>query len=109
MKIPSKVRIGGVDYSIQYEPNVRTGTTLLYGKIEFGECVITLSDTDGKSHQHQCITFWHEVLHGIAEHANLVLPEGDEDRIIDTLAKGIYQVLQDNGAALFDLAVKEAE
>lgn len=109
MKIPNKVRIGGVDYEVKTESNVRVGNDLVYGKIEYGDCVITLSDTDGQNHQHRCITLWHEILHGITEHACLDMPQNDEEKIIDTLAKGIYQVLQDNGAALFDLAVKDGE
>lgn len=109
MKIPNKVRIGGVDYEIKTESNVRIGNDLAFGKIDYGDCIITLSDTDGKNHQHRCITLWHEILHGITEHACLDLPQDDEEKIIDTLAKGIYQVLQDNGAALFDLAVEDSK
>lgn len=106
MKIPNKVRIGGVDYDVKFEPNVRIDSRILYGKIEFANSTITISTSEGESHQHKCITLLHEILHGIAYHASLELPEEIEEKIIDTFAKGMYQVLQDNGQVLFDLAVK---
>ena len=63
---------GGVEYAIKYEPNLR-----------------------------RCQTLWHEILHGIRNHAGLVIE--NEEEVVEMFAKGIYQVLQDNGARLFDL------
>lgn len=101
MKIPERVRICGVEYAVEYVPNLREGTSLLYGQINYDENTISLSSTDGRGHQHRCITLWHEILHGIREHACMSIE--NEEEIVEMFAKGIYAVLQDNGARFFDL------
>lgn len=101
MKIPEKVRIGGVEFAIKYEPNLRLGNDLCYGLFKGDDSEIWLSTTDGTEHQRRCQTLWHEILHGIRNHAGLEI-ENEED-VVEMFAKGIYQVLQDNGARLFDL------
>lgn len=107
MKIPEKIRIGGVDYVVNYEDNVVLGDTLCYGAINYEESTISLSNTRGAGHQHRCITLWHEILHGIRNHAGIEVE--NEEAVVDMFAKGIYQVLQDNGRALFDLRGAENE
>ena len=104
MKIPDSVRIGGVEDRIEYVENLRSQSELRYGEIDFNNSVIRLSTTDGAEHQMRCIILIHEILHGITNHANLDFQKADEEQIIDTLAKGLYAVLQDNGGRLFDLA-----
>lgn len=101
MKIPEKIRIGGVDYAINYEDNVVLGDAVCYGAINYEENTISLSNTRGTGYQYRCITLWHEILHGIRNHAGLEIK--NEEAVVDMFAKGIYQVLQDNGRALFDL------
>ena len=101
MKIPESVRIGGIDYKIEYADNVRIGDELCYGSISYDDSVITLSTNDGTEHQRRCITLWHEILHGIREHAGMKIK--DEEAIVEMFSKGIYQVLQDNGRKFFDI------
>lgn len=101
MKIPKSIRIGGVEYSISYVPNLRVENQIAYGCISFDDCVIELSDTDGIAHEKRCQTLWHEILHGIRNHAGLEIK--DEENVVDMFAKGIYQVLKDNGSRLFDM------
>lgn len=101
MKIPDSIRIGGAEYPISYVDNLRHGSVLAYGHIDYENCKIELSGTDGTAHEKRCMTLWHEILHGIGEHAKLEIE--NEEVVVDTLAKGIYQVLQDNGRRLFDL------
>lgn len=101
MKIPESIRIGGIDYAVEYGDNLRIGNEICYGIISYNDCTISISATDSNSHQHKCITLWHEILHGIFEHACLH-PE-NEEQVVEILSKGIYQVLQDNGRALFDI------
>ena len=101
MKIPESIRIGGVEYEVQYAENLRIGTELVYGYIDYDNSTITLSTTDGAGHQHQCITLWHEILHGIREHSGMNID--NEEAIVEMFSKGIYQVLQDNGCRLFDI------
>lgn len=107
MKIPDKIRIGGIEYQITEVENLRDGTQLLYGQIDYGDAEIRLSKTDGENHQFRCVTLIHEILHGIADHANLDIKKATTEQVIDTLAKGLYAVLQDNGGRLFDLAKEQ--
>lgn len=101
MNIPKSVRIGGVEYEVRYEPNLRLDNKLCYGAINYDNSVITLSETDGTGHQMRCITLLHEILHGIRNHAGIEIE--DEETVVDMFARGMYQVLQDNGGRLFDL------
>lgn len=101
MKIPKSVRIHGVEYSIKLVPNLMDGATAAYGYIDYENSVIELSDTFGTEHQKRCQVLWHEILHGIRE-ANGMKIENEES-VVDMFAKGIYQVLQDNGERFFDI------
>lgn len=101
MKIPESIRIGGIEYAIDYVDNLRNGNQLLYGHIDYENGQIHISATDGKGHEHRCLTLWHEILHGIREHANMQIE--NEEAIVEMFSKGIYQVLQDNGRRLFDI------
>lgn len=102
MKIPESIRIAGVEYKIVTEPNLMNGAVAAYGHIDFENSTITLSDTFGTEHQKRCKILWHEILHGIRENNGMEIE--NEEAIVDMFAKGIYQVLQDNGTRLFDLA-----
>jgi hypothetical protein len=104
MKIPTKIRIGGVDYKIIEKECITSGANSLSGNIDYGANEITLA-TENYGHQFKCVVLLHEILHGIAEHASLDLGR-DKEKIIDVFAYGIYQVLQDNGQALFDIQQK---
>lgn len=101
MKIPDSIRIGGVEYPIKCVPNLNDGEHVAYGQISFDDCLIELSSTHGTGHEKRCQILWHEILHGIRNHAGLQIE--DEEAVVDMFAKGIYQVLQDNGKRLFDL------
>ena len=101
MKIPDSIRIGGVEYPIKCVPNLNDGEHVAYGRISFDDCLIELSSTHGTGHEKQCQILWHEILHGIRNHAGLQIE--DEEAVVDMFAKGIYQVLQDNGKRLFDM------
>lgn len=107
MKIPESVRIHGVEYSVQMVDYLNDGVGLAYGFIDYEKTTISLSGTANMSHQKQCVTLWHEILHGI-QNANGLQIE-NEEAVIDMFAKGIYQVLQDNGRRLFDLKGKDNE
>ncbi len=101
MKIPKSVRIGGVEYTVEFSEIVRIGPELCYGSISYPDTTIQISETDAGEHQHQCVTLWHEILHGIFNHACMKVE--NEEEIVEVLSKGIYQVLQDNGRRFFDL------
>lgn len=101
MKIPESVRIGGVEYPVTYKADLNNGINMCYGQIDYDNCKIELSDTIATAYEGRCITLWHEILHGIRNHAGLHIE--NEEEIVDMFARGVYQVLQDNGGRLFDL------
>lgn len=101
MKIPKSVRIAGVEYEVVVVPGLMNGNVAAYGHIDYENSRIELSDSFGTEHQKRCRILWHEILHGIREASGLEIE--DEERVVEMFARGIYQVLQDNGARLFDL------
>jgi len=103
MKIPDKIRIGGIDYKVEFVEHLNDGQKVLNGQISYNDSVIRINRSN-LSHQMSCITMWHEIIHGIAVHAGLDLNKEDsEEHITDVIARGVYQVLQDNGRLLFDI------
>lgn len=101
MKIPDSIRIGGIDYDIISRPDLNNGVEVVYAHIDYEQSVISMNSNMGMGHQFECITLWHEILHGIREHAGIVIE--NEEEVVEVLSKGIYQVLQDNGKKLFDI------
>ena len=101
MKIPKSVRIAGVEYEVVVVPALMNDNVAAYGRIDYENSRIELSDSFGAEHQKRCRILWHEILHGIREASGLEIE--DEERVVEMFARGIYQVLQDNGARLFDL------
>ena len=104
MKIPNKIRIAGVEYDVLYEPTLRDGGSVLFGRIDYERMQILLSEESNRNHQRYCLTLLHEVLHGIVEANGMEVER--EEAVIEMFARGLYQVLQDNGARLFDLVEK---
>ena len=102
MKIPESIRIAGVEYEVVVVPNLNNGVNLAYGHIDFENSRISLSDTIGTEHQKRCQILWHEILHGLRQNNGMEIE--NEEAIVDMFAKGIYQILQDNGARFFDIA-----
>lgn len=100
MKIPKSVRINGVEFNIVRESHMNDGLRMLAGQIRHMECKIAIAEDC--SHEYACLTLWHEIMHGIEECAQLQLGE-DSERIIEAFARGVYQVLQDNGTRLYDI------
>jgi len=102
MKIPDTVRIGGVDYSVIETEHLNDGSNVCYGRIDYQKSIIELNP-DNQDHLKKCLTLWREIIHGIIEHANMNIRERNEEGTVDSIAKGIHQVLQDNVRNLFDL------
>ena len=102
MKIPEKIRIGGVVYDVKYEDRLNNGTNLAYGHIDYDKALIRLAP-NLQDYQGECLTFLHEILHGIAKHFGLKI-ESDE-KTIDALARGLYMVISDNPEIFNDASV----
>ena len=94
MRVLDKVRIGGVDFAVIFKPRLLSDNdTLLCGQINHRASEIFINSDLGEEMQH--ITLLHEILHGLAEHAQLKLSD-QEETIIDVFARGIYQVIKDS-------------
>ena len=102
MKTPNNIRINGVDYEICICDNLNNGGNVIYGEVDYGKTTIYINNTLSE-HQHQCITLFHEMTHVLFNNADLEL-EDDLERVINIVERGFYQILQDNGEKLFDLA-----
>ena len=103
MKIPEKIRIGGVEFAIIKENRLNDGQRMLAGQIRHIECQIAIAEDC--AYEYRCLTMWHEIMHGIEEQMQIDL--GDQrEHIIEGFARGVYQVLQDNENRLFDLEKK---
>ena len=74
MQIPSKVRIGGIDYKVRRKPNPSDGgNTLCYGVFDSERCVIDLNSERDMHPDRLNQTFLHELLHGQSTGARLSL------------------------------------
>ena len=93
MQILDSIRIGGVDYSLNRHPVLNNGEVMLYGQVDYLQCRIDINT--GYNRQLQYITLLHEILHVLLHNADINLGE-EEEEIIDTCARGMYQVLVDN-------------
>ena len=100
MKIPESIRVGGLEFSVVREFRMNDGLKMLAGQIRPMECVIAIAEES--SHEYACLSL---IMHAIEEQAQLELGD-DRERIIEAFARGVYQVLQDNGERLFDIERK---
>lgn len=91
MPIPETIRIGGVDYAVKQINDLRSGNTGLNGHILYNDCEIRLEQEMTPQIKH--ITIWHEVIHGILEHAGI---SDHEEKMVIALGYGVTQVLRDN-------------
>lgn len=91
------VRIGCMDYKIYHQPNLKDEKgEFMWGRASHSEMTIGInSDSDP---QGECQTFWHEIIHVLIIQSGLykILKRELQERICDSLAYGILQVLRDN-------------
>lgn len=102
MNIPSKVKIGYREYTVnKVNDNVVYDNSVCYGNIEYDRGVINIS-TLHHEEQQKC-TFIHECLHGIDEIVEAKLTE-DQVRLI---SKGLYDFIKTN-PDVFEEELKES-
>lgn len=101
MNIPEKIRIAGVDFPVYQKEIVINDRDLCYGKISYDGSFIELSTGANTEHQRRCITLWHELTHAIIDNACFEVPEDKLENLCTIMARGIFQILQDNQTELF--------
>lgn len=92
MNIPNKVRIQGLEYSVEQIYGLSDGAKVLTGEIWHMMLRIRLQSEQAP--QRAAVTLWHEILHAVIEQNGLELE--DEEHVVDTLAFAVYQILEDN-------------
>ena len=109
-RIPRRVKAGGMNFKVEY-PYHFIERTDIAGRIIFDEEVVLITDLaeSGKSAtpNHAWRTFWHEMAHVIdkVHCANGIGTEMDNETLIDGIAIGIAQILDDN----FDIKPKRGK
>lgn len=99
MNIPSEVKIGAHTYKVIREDYDGDNDA------RFGHCYprkLTIFIDDRASQSQQEETFFHEVLHAICDQIR-AFPKDDgelEERVVQGLAHGIYQVIKENNLVL---------
>nr|DAY95287.1 MAG TPA: Putative metallopeptidase [Caudoviricetes sp.] len=109
MKIPSKVRVGSVDYAINSKDERQIlNSKQCYGIIDYDYHTIELDngiidydyhtielDNGIRDIQGLELTFLHELVHAIVRENKIDL-DGDFEEVTDKLAYGLHQVIRDN-------------
>ena len=89
----TSVRIGAIDYEVEFIEDLRDETGKLDGRIGYSKTKIQL-DAD-MSAQATVQALLHEVIHAITMHMGKPKESRDES-FIDAMAHGFYQVMRDN-------------
>ena len=90
MKIPEKVKIGGIVYDIKFQQLPCENDHNVDGQIIYDKQEIRIKP--GKPENYEAVLFLHEVIHGIFDYCCLK----QDERQVDLLAKVLYQVIKDN-------------
>ena len=95
MNIPSKVRVGSVDYDVKLtDETLVLNAQQSLGIIDYDNNKIKIANNI-QSNQRQEQTFLHELVHAITREFKIDFTE-DEEVIVDKLAYGLHQVIRDN-------------
>lgn len=95
MNIPSKVRVGSIDYDVELtDETLVFNTQQSLGIIDYDNNKIRIANNI-QSNQRQEQTFLHELVHAVTREFKIDFTE-DEETIVDKLADGLHQVIRDN-------------
>jgi hypothetical protein len=93
----NKVRIGGIDYSVQSKEYVIDDNVAMRGRITYSPALIELDAKMAIDVIYE--TLLHEVFHGISTQQNLDLSEN----IVESLGQNMYAFLKNNPKLLSDI------
>jgi len=99
MQIPHKLKVGGHTYKVIY-PYVFTERFDRLGDIDYSKKTIRIAEKCGNESRTEsaiAVTCIHEVLHAIDDLTGHNMFGGDNEKLVEALSEGIYQVLVDNG------------
>ena len=90
MRIPKKLKIGGMVYTVEITDNLNSGSNNSSAEISYRDLIIRVCPM---ARARMESSFLHEVIHGMADAMGFV--EHDE-KLVDALSQMLYQVIQDN-------------
>ena len=90
MKIPKQIKIGNLIYKITFSDDITVNSCGRSGLVK--QRIILNSEM---SNDLQYETFLHEIIHQILDSKSFKQESADE-KLVDVLATGFYQVLKDN-------------
>lgn len=103
MKIPSKIKILGLEWSISRDKQVANASES-YGTTIHSSQTINIEPTLTSAHAEQ--TFLHEILHAVwlstALNHITDMDRKKEEHVVSAMANGLYHVLKDNKIKFFD-------
>jgi len=111
MKIPKLVKVGGRVFEVKY-PYVFQERSDIAGRTDEGKGIIFIADVNAAGNKYSQLyveqVFWHEIFHIIdwTYCCNKIGINTDKESMIEGLAIGLLQVLQDN---FKELRVKESK
>ena len=90
MKIPKKVKIGGLTYTVEITKNLDLGNANYAAEIVYSDLAIRIRP---QAKERMEADLLHEIVHGI--YRRLGYEEHDE-RVIEELAQSLYALIKDN-------------
>ena len=87
------IKVGPMVYQVEEVEGLSSDGQTLFGQVKYGECKILLEGRNDPQQRLQ--TVWHEIVHVILMQVGLT-KEARREELVDPLAYGIVQVLQDN-------------
>lgn len=90
MKIPKKLKIGGIVYDVQKTKDLKNGSNYYSGEVDYMECVIRIHPANTQKME---ADFCHEMVHGIFDYLGYT---NHNEKKVDELAKALYMVFKDN-------------
>lgn len=92
MEIPSKVKIGSIEYTVKRSTRPCKNDINVDGEIIYDMGTIEIREGSGECKDYQDMVFVHEVMHGIFHHMCIE----QDDELIKKISMGLHQVIKDN-------------
>lgn len=90
--LPKKVKISGIDYTVQLAGHRSVEDGVLLGEISYVDATIYINDE--QNDQQRESTLIHEIVHGILHHIGSEL--NDNEKFVEGFSSGLHQVFRDN-------------
>jgi hypothetical protein len=93
MKIPERLKVGGVTYEVRVVPEIIDSQNLI-GRTNHDNLIIEVQGALADDAAKKC--FLHEMFHAIDEHTGVNQRGAPDEGDVDALVNALYMVMQDN-------------